>query len=90
MPNDFDFPMPSLIQFVMSKNLDWHAPRRHKRKTPIISKGMDRAFKQEAEWLACRIKTGKKSANASKCGPVRQLTRHEIEQIAVQRGYRVK
>ncbi len=69
----------------MSKKLDWDAHRFRKFPRPLISAGETKAFKQDAKNLAARLSKGKKSSNASKCGPVRQLSFDEIKNFAAER-----
>lgn len=73
----------------MSRKLNWDALRFRKITRPLISDGDKKVFKQDALKLADRLAKGKKSANASRCGPVRQLSWDEIKNFAAERGLAV-
>lgn len=65
----------------MARSLDYRANHFRKRPGPLISRGMEQAFKDEAKWLAQRIAKGRKSANAKRCSEVRVFSAEERKAV---------
>lgn len=68
----------------MARSLDYTAHHFRKRPGALISRGMQKAFEEEARWLKARVAKGRKSANAKRSSEVRVLSSEECKVIEEQ------